>query len=287
MVVVKNAPFAMPKDPERASTPPPKEDAEAVSPESPTKKRRTTYEQNGKLPSKGLPRREEYFLNTMPGLDKEWEAAWIARSKQFSHEEIPLDTKFERRDHWMIALGCMGKDLVSVGETDNPGSLGLRQKYYRVEPQHRIAKERAKVLLDQTWNTIVDGMVGEFKNALRCKNCEKHHLPDGLANVVGVLDELLRTRDPNVVDQAWLEDFREVACQSAEELLVEIMEKDPVCRGSRKVWTRKSDDTRGRADSGVSMTAGFEEKLKLGFKSSEQEIIEADPLEMKAIRKNA
>jgi hypothetical protein len=280
MVAVKNAPLPMREDPEHVSTPLPKEGAEPDNPESPTKKRRTTYEQNGKLALKGLPRQ----YNIMPGLDTEWEAKRVTRSKQFVQEEIPLDTKFERRDSWKIALGYMGKDLVNVGEM---GPLGMRQKYYRVEPQHRIAKERAKVLLDQTWNTIVDGMVGEFKNALRCKNCEKHHLPDGLANVVGVLDELLRTRDPNVVDQAWLEDFREVACQSAEELLVEIMKKDPVCRGTRKVWTRKSDDTRGRADSGVSMTAGFEEKLKLGFKSSEQEIIEADPLEMKAIRKNA
>ncbi len=30
------------------------------------------------------------------------------------------------------------------------------------------------------------------------------------------------------------------------------------------------------------MTAGSEEKLKLGFKSSEQEIVEEDPLEMLA-----
>jgi hypothetical protein len=285
MVVVKNASFLMGVDPERASTPPPKEDTEPVNPESPTKKRRTTYEQKGKFVPKGLLTREEYILDTKPDLSKGFGAMSFWQSKppkQFIHEEIPLDTKFERRDHWMTGLGYMGKDFINVGETDEMGPLAMRQKYYRVEPQHRIAKERARVLLHQTWKTIVDGMVQVFKDAMRCKNCEKHHLPDGLANVVGVLDEILRTKDPNDVDQAWLEDFREVACQSAEELLAEMMEKDPACRGTRKVYTRKPNDTRGRADSGVSMTAGFEEKLKPGFKSSEQEIVEGEPLEMQA-----
>jgi hypothetical protein len=265
MVVVRSAPFPMPVDPERPSTPLPKEDAETASPESPTKKRRTTYELDKTLTPKGLSKREEYFLNTTPDLGKGWEAAWIAKSKH-SFQEIPLDTKFERRDHWMTGLGYTGKDFINVGETDTLGSLALRQKYYRVEPQHRLAKERAKVLLVQTWNTIVDEMVGAFKYAMRCKNCENHHLPDGLANVVGVLDEILRTRDPNVVDQAWLDEFREVACQSGEELLLEMAEKDPVCRGTRKVWSRKPNDARSRADSGVSMTCDFQEKLKPGFK---------------------
>lgn len=279
MVVVKNAPLPLPVEPERASTPPLKEDAEPVNPESPTKKRRTTYEQKGKLPAKGLPTGAGSFFGNV---GKDWEAKRIAKSKQFSYEEIPLDTKFERRDHWMTGLEHMGKDFINLGETNEMGCLAMRQKYYRMEPQHRIFKERARELLHQTWNTIVDRMVEAFKDAMRCKNCEKHHFPVGLANVVGVLDEILRTRDPNDVDQAWLEDFREVACQSAEELLAEMIEKDPACRGTRTVCTRKPNDARGRADSGVSMTAGFEEKLKLGFKSSEQEIVEADPLEMQA-----
>ncbi len=234
MVVVENASFLLGVEPERASTTPPKEDAEFVSPESPAKKRRTTYEQKGKYVPKGLPAREKSFLDTQSDLGKGFGAMSFWQSKppkQFFHEEIPLEPKFERRDHWLTGLEYMGKDSINVGETDDMGPLAMRQKYYRVEPQHRVTKERARVLLDQTWNTIADGMIEVFKDAIRCKNCEKHHLPGGLANVVGVLDEILRKKDPNDVDQAWLEDFREVAAQSAEELLVEMMEKDPQCRG--------------------------------------------------------
>ena len=276
MVVVRNVSLPMHLNPSAPQLLRRKKMPNLSALKSPTKKRRTTYEQNRKLAPKGLSTRAEHFLDTLPNLGNSWEAKWTSHSKLFFLEEIPLDTKLERRDHCITALGYMGKDFIRVGETDTLGPLATRQKYYRVEPQHQFSKNRARMLLDQTWSKVVDEMVEVFKHAMRCKNCGNYYLPDGVANVVGVLDEILRTKDPNVIGQPWLDDFREVARQSGRELLLEMMEKDPICRGTRKVWSRIPIDVRGRADSGVSIIADFEEKLKLGFKPSEQEIIEED-----------
>jgi hypothetical protein len=210
---------------------------------------RIAYEKSGGLTPESSRRREDYFLNISPDVfGKLWEMSWIADSKEFAHEEVELDTVFERGDNWMQTLG--GEHVMR--------SLEVRQRYHQEKGKHQVFQDRSKELLDQSWRAEVDIMVRTFKRALLCKNCGQHHLPRALTLAAEIIRECLRTKDPITVNQAMLDEFRHAAQQAGEDLLSEVEKKASKCMGTRKIWRKKIGEGRDRGDSGVSVTAELE-----------------------------